>query len=311
MKIALAQIAPVFLDRAATIAKIGDWVASAADAGCSLVCFGEALAPGYPFWLSRLHGASFNNPQLKRWHAAYVQAAVCIEEGHLQPVCAAAKRRNIAVVVGIIERPHDRGGHSLFCSRVFIGTDGQVLSVHRKLMPTYEERLAWGAGDGAGLCVHRVGPFTVGALNCWENWMPLARAALYAQGEDLHVMIWPGSVNLTRDLTRFVALESRSFVASVGAILRESDLPAHLPDRDALCHKGELIYNGGSCIAGPDGSWIVEPQAGGEHLLTATLDIHRVLEERQNFDAAGHYSRPDVLRLGVDRRRHRAADLND
>ncbi len=308
MKVAVAQIAPAFLNRTATlervVAAVREAVREAAREAASLVAFGEALIPAYPLWLSRADGARFDNADQKRLHALYVEQAVCIERDDLRDVCGAAADGQIAVVLGVAERAADRGGHSLFCSRVFIGSCGRVLSVHRKLVPTYEERLAWGYGDGAGLVTHPVGPFTVGALNCWENWMPLARAALYALGEDLHVMLWPGSSGLTRDITRFVAREGRSFVLSASNLLRSADIPADVPLRDALVDRDALLYDGGACIAGPDGEWIVPPVSGREGLLFAELDPRRVLEERQNFDPVGHYCRPEVMRLRVDRRRH-------
>ena len=333
MKAAIAQIAPVFLDRDATIAKAALWAERAAAAGCSLVAFGETLVPAYPVWLARTDAARWDAPDQKRLHSAYVDQGVVIESdtpAHLQPLLDVATRTGITVVIGVAERAADRGGHTLFCSRVVIGPPAangaapdcatgspssacpcaaSVLSVHRKLMPTYEERLAWGMGDGAGLVVHRVGPFTVGALNCWENWMPLARAALSAQGENLHVMLWPGSDGLTRDLTRFAAREGRSYVLSASVLLRDTDVPASVPERSRFVRPGELLYNGGSCIANPDGSWLVEPVVGREELIVADLDPARVREERQNFDPAGHYARPDVLRLTVDRRRHGAAEF--
>ncbi len=304
MRVAAAQIAPVFLDRDATLDRVVAQIDAAADAGAQLVAFGEALVPGYPFWLSRLDAARFEAPEIKHLHALSVEAAVTIADGHLDGVCSAARRREIAVVLGIVERPRDRGA-SLYCSAVSILPSGAIASVHRKLMPTWEERLAWGVGDGAGLVTHQLGPFTVGALNCWENWMPLARAALQAQGEDLHVAIWPGSTGLTRDITRFAAREGRSFVLAAGALLRQADIPADLPCRDRiLAGAPELLYDGGSAIAGPDGEWIVEPISGREGLVVADLDPRRVLEERHNFDPSGHYARPEVLGLTIDRRRH-------
>ena len=275
-----------------------------------MVCFGEALVPGYPVWISRTDGARFDTDDQKQLHALYTEQAVQPEAGHLDEVCAAARDGHIAVVLGTIERAADRGGHSLYCSRVFIDADGTIGSVHRKLMPTHEERLTWAPGDGAGLVVHRVGPFTVGALNCWENWMPLARTALYAAGEDLHVALWPGAKRNTEDITRFIAREARSYVISVSCLIREQDFPADVPHRDRIVPTpGEVICDGGTAVAGPDGAWILEPVTGREALLTVELDHRRVLEERQNFDAAGHYARPDVMRLVVDRTRQRAVEF--
>ena len=306
--IAAAQIAPVWLDRTATVAKVAAWVHKAADAGANLVAFGEALTPGYPFWIEHTDGARFNDAVQKSLHAHYLDQAVQVEVGHLAPVCEAARTRAIEVIVGVIERPSDRGGHSVYASLVHIDATGTVVNVHRKLMPTFEERLSWAPGDGHGLRTHPLGAFTVGALNCWENWMPLARAALYAQGEDLHVAIWPGSVKNTEHITRTMAREGRSYVMSVGGVLTRADIGASVPHAAMLAERlPAVIAEGGSCIAGPDGEWIVPPVAGGERLITATIEHHRVREERQNFDASGHYARPDVLQLVVNRERQVAA----
>lgn len=312
MRIGIAQIAPVFLDRNATIEKVIARIEEAAEQSCELIAFGETLVAGYSAWLGPTGGATFNDPIQKDIHAHYLDQAVSIERGDLKDVRDVARARRMSVILGITERPDDRGGHTIYCSRVFIDSQGEIASVHRKLMPTHDERMAWGIGDGAGLVTHRVGPFTVGALNCWENWLPLARTALYAQGEDLHVMLWPGSRDNTQDLTRFVARESRSYVISASGLLRNSDVPDSFPHREVFVPDSEAtILNGGSALAGPDGEWIIEPVTDMETLLVADLDHAFVRRERQNFDVPGHYARPDVLRLVVDRRRQTLAQFVD
>jgi len=311
LTIALAQIAPVWFDREKTLAKVRERIVEAADKGSDLITFGEALVPGYPFWLEYSNVTAFISSFHKQFHAEYVNQAICIEHGDLKDICEIAREKRVAIYLGVIERPADRG-ESVYASLVYIGKNGEIGSVHRKLMPTYDERLTWAVGDGHGLRVHELGEFTVGGLNCWENWMPLARTSLYAQGEDLHVAIWPGSLRNTKDITRFIALESRSFVASVSSLMRKCDLPAGLPGIDILVENTpEFLANGGSCIVGPDGEWVIEPFCDEETLLVATLEHKRVREERQNFDATGHYSRPDVLKLKVNRKRQTAASFDD
>ena len=312
LTVGVAQIAPVWLQRDATLAKIAARIRDAAAQGCGLVAFGEALVPGYPFWVERTDGARFESPLQKELYRHYVQQSVCIEAGDLDGVRTAARENAIAVYLGVMERAPDRGGHSLYASMVYIESSGAIGSVHRKLVPTYEERLVWAMGDGHGLRTHKLGPFTVGGLNCWENWLPLARAALYAQGEDLHVAIWPGSLRNTEDVTRFIAREGRSFVVSVSGLMRKSDIPDDLPSAAMLRDTAdEVMANGGSCIAAPNGEWLLEPEVDVESLRIVELDHRRVLEERQNMDVAGHYSRPDVTRLHVDRRRQSTADFSD
>ena len=312
LKVGLAQIAPVWFDRKATLNKVIRYVEDAAEQGCSLVAFGEAFVPGYPFWLERTDGARFNSKRQKSIQAEYSQQAVQVDRGDLDGLCEVANNRNIAIYLGTIERPSDRSGHSLYCSMIYIDQQGEIQSVHRKLMPTYEERLSWSPGDGHGLVTHKLGAFTTGGLNCWENWMPLARAALYAQGEDLHVSIWPGNLNNTIDLTPVLAKEGRSYVLSVCGLMRPQDVSNILPEAASLSDSDEAFFaNGGSCIANPDGSWLIEPQVDEEGLFVAELDHSFVRRERQNFDPAGHYSRPDVTQLTIDRRRQSTAIFKD
>ncbi len=312
LKVGLAQIAPIWLDREKTILKIVDYIKKAAAEKCQLVTFGEAILPGYPFWIERTEGAKFNSPIQKEMYALYLDQAVQIEAGDLNLICETAKKNKIAVIVGIMERAKNRGGHSVYASLVYINQLGEIKSVHRKLMPTYDERLCWAPGDGHGLRVHELGAFTVGGLNCWENWMPLSRTALYAQGEDLHVAIWPGSYQNTFDLTKFIAKEGRSFVISVSGIMRKSDITDNIPNASLIReNSNDFLANGGSCISGPDGEWVIEPQHEKEGLFTATIDHKKVREERQNFDPVGHYSRPDVTKLVVNWKRQSLIEFED
>lgn len=312
LRVAAAQIAPVWLNREATLARVVETIEQAAVGGVELLAFGESLVPGYPFWVERTDGARFDDPVQKDLHAHYVDQAVSIDRGHLEAVCEAARRNAMAVIVGIVEQPAERG-ESLYASAVSIGADGRIVAHQRKLMPTHEERLVWAIGDGHGLRTHRVGAFTVGTLNCWENWMPLARASLQAQGENLHVAIWPGSARLTRDITRFMALEGRSFVLSVSGLMRAEDWPDDLPHAGRLKQAmGDMPWApGGSCLAGPDGRWLIEPVEMRSGLFIADLDLHEVRRARRNFDPGGHYARPDVLKLRVDRRRQSGAYFED
>lgn len=311
LKVGLAQIAPLWLQRDATIEEVVRWIDDAASKACDLVIFGEALVPGYPFWVERTGGAEFESALQKSLFAHYVSQGVCLEDGDLDPVCKAAAKHGIAVYVGVMERAANRGGHSLYCSMVYIDKSGKIGSVHRKLMPTHEERLVWAIGDGNGLRTHKLGPFTVGGLNCWENWLPLPRAALYAQGEDLHVAIWPGSARNTEDITRFIARESRSYVVSVSGLMRREDIDESLPHADLLIESADdVMADGGSCVAGPDGEWVLEPVTGSESLSVVEIDHTRVLEERHSLDVVGHYSRPDVVSLRVNRKRQTTVEFD-
>ncbi|WP_297335703.1 carbon-nitrogen hydrolase family protein [Algoriphagus sp.] len=312
LTVALVQIPSVWANKSATLQVAKDRINEAANEGAELVIFGEGFLPGYPWWLSVTAASAWDNQVQKEIFAHYARQAIQIEKGDLDEVQVLAKEKKIAVYLGIIERPSDRGGHSLYCSLVYIDPKGEIKSIHRKLQPTYDERLVWSPGDGNGLQVHPLKAFSVGGLNCWENWMPLARTALYGLGENLHIAVWPGSVRNTELITRMIAQESRSFVISVSSLMRKVDFPTNTPHLDYILENfPEIMGNGGSCIAGPDGKWILEPVAHQEGILMETVDYNRVLEERQNFDPVGHYSRPDVLQLQVNRERQGSVWLSE
>jgi len=308
MRVAAAQTHPAWGDKDAGTKRVVEWIGRAAAEDVELVAFGETFLSGYPFWVSRTDGARFDAADQKEAYAFYLEAAIELEGPELAQIVEAARDLGVFTYLGVTER----GGGTVYCTLVAIDPSRGIVSAHRKLMPTYEERLVWGAGDGHGLRVHDAGPARVGGLNCWENWLPQARHALYAQGEDLHVAVWPGSTGLTRDATRFVALEGRSFVLSAGALLSPDDVSESFPLREAALEGApEIMYDGGSCVAGPDGEWIAEPVSGEERLVIADVDLARVREERQNFDPTGHYARPDVFEVRVHRRRLDASTFDE
>ena len=304
LQVALAQISPVWLNKNKTLDKVKTAMLEAYKEKAQLIVFGEGLLPGYPFWLALTNGAKWDLKINKVLHAHYAQNSINIENGDLDEVCALASQYKMAVYIGIIERASNRGGHSLYCSLVFINDQGVICSVHRKLQPTYDERLTWAPGDGNGLQVHSYKGFTLGGLNCWENWMPLPRAALYGMGENVHCAVWPGSEHNTKDITRFIARESRSYVISVSALMTKNDFPKDTPYFEELLDAApDNLANGGSCVANPDGSWLIEPIVNSEGVFCTEIYLNRIYQERQNFDPSGHYSRPDVTQLHLNRER--------
>lgn len=310
MRIAAAQTAPAWGDSQATKKIVTEWIAKAAEGDVDLLAFGETFMSGYPFWMSRTDGARWNASDQKEAYAFYLDSAVDIDGPEIAEVVEAVRDLGVFTYLGITER--SESGGTVYASYVAIDPEGGILSCHRKLMPTFDERMAWGIGDGNGLRVHQVGDFKVSGLNCWENWVPTIRHAMYSQGTQLHVAAWPGSVGLTRDITRFIALEGRCYVLSAGSLLFPDSVPDEFPVKEAsLDGEHPLLYNGGSAIAGPDGRWIVEPVREEEGLVIADVDVALVRGERQNFDPAGHYFRGDVISVEVDRTRLRPSTFHE
>jgi len=304
MKVGISQISPVWLNKEATITKIISEIKKASKEKCALLVFGEALLPGYPFWVANTNGAHFDDSIQKEMFSIYQSNAIDVDKGDLNEIQKECLKNELSIYLGIIEKTKSCSGFSLYCSLAYINASGEIKSVHRKLVPTYGERLVWSNGDGNGLITHELNEFVVGGLNCWENWMPLSRTALYAQGENLHVAVWPGSDINTNEITRFIARESRSYVISASSILRLDEIPSELPIYELMMQNApKILANGGSCIAKPNGEWLVEPIIDQEKLVIANLSINTVAKERQNFDPVGHYSRPDVLSLTLNSER--------
>jgi len=300
LRVAVAQARSAWLDPAAGAVAAAETIARAAERGAAVVAFPEAYLGGYPLWMGRTGGADFDDDGQKDAYAAYLAAAVLPDGPELAHVAEACAQHGTWAFMGVVERA---GPGTAYCSIAVLSPSGGLVGMHRKLMPTYDERLVWAPGDGAGLRTYEIGGLRVGALLCWENWMPQARYALYADGADVHLGLWPGAVSLTGDITRFIAQEGRVWSIAVGGVIRLEDIPDAFPLAARLRGGEELPFDGGSAVADPQGEWVCAPCAGEERLLLADCDLRSVRRARLTFDPAGHYSRPDVFGCSVDRSR--------
>jgi nitrilase len=294
--VAAVQAAPEFLDRDATIAKVVALAEKAASQGARLVAFPEAFVPGYPDWVWRTRPWDATATAL---YARLLEQAVVADSPACDALAKTARRLGIWLSVGATER--DQAGSTLYNALLHFAPDGTLAGRHRKLIPSGGERLVWGAGDGSGLAAIEAGFGRLGGLICWENYMPLARSALYAQGIDIYLApTWDNSEVWIPTL-RHIAKEGRTYVVGVTACIRATDLPEDLPGRADLYGGAEdWLSRGNSAIIGPGGDIIAGPLTGEEGIVSAEIDTEVARAARQQFDPVGHYSRSDVLRLTVD-----------
>jgi nitrilase len=293
------------LDRTRALA-----LAAAAD-GARLVVFPETWLPGYPAWLDVCRDAAlWDHAPVKAVHARMAANAVAVPGDAAAALGALARDAGAVLVVGVVERVDAGPGRgTLYNAVLTFGADGRLLNHHRKLVPTYTERMVWGPGDADGLRAVDTPAGRVGALVCWEHWMPLARQALHASGEDVHVALWPTAHEQLQLASRAYAFEGRCYVLAAGSLLRASALPPELEPHPArVTGPDQWVMRGGSAIIGPDGRYVVEPVYDEARTLVADLDLTRLPGERMALDVAGHYARPDVLRLDVVRGGRRVAD---
>ena len=295
-RVAAVQATPVFLDRAATLEVVATEVAAAASDGADLVVFPESFVPGYPDWVWRRPPMSDG-----AWYARFCANAVDIDGTDLDPVRAVARDAGVWVALGVTERSRSS---TLYNSVVYVDADGRIAAKHRKLVPTGAERLVWGNGQDDLLTIVDIGGVRVGALICWENYMPLARAAMYRQ--DIDVLLaptWDNSDEWVPTL-RHIAKEGQIFVVGVTACLRGSDVPRDLPDADELYGgDDDWMSRGNTTIVAPGGEILAGPLVGEVGTVCATLDLDRIAAGRRMFDPVGHYARPDVLSFSVNRAR--------
>ena len=297
IRIAAAQVAPVYLDKEKTIKKACKIINEAAENGAKLVVFPEAFISGYPDWvwlIPNSKGAELNDLYVK-----LVENSVSVPDQSIDYLCEAAKENKINVVIGMSERNIESSNASLYNSILFIDERGNILGKHRKLIPTGGERLIWAQGDGKDLKSYKTSAGKVGGLICWENYMPLARTAMYEGGiQILAAPTWDKSENWQLSM-QHIAREGGVFVISVCQALSMDDLPDDLGFKQLYPEGREWINQGNSCVIGPNGKIIVGPLESEEGILYADIDLNAITAAKRMFDAAGHYARPDVFKFEV------------
>jgi predicted amidohydrolase len=309
LKVALIQLAPVFLNLNASLEKALTLMEDAAQQGTNLVVFPESWLPGYPVWLDYAPKAAlWDYPPAKALYRLLSENSLTIPGPELAQLCQKAKKLQTYVVMGA----HERLGNTLYNTMLIISNNGKEFRLHRKLMPTYTERLIWGQGDGSTLQVlaSEYGP--IGGLICWEHWMPLARAAMHARQESIHIAQWPAVKELHQIASRHYAFEGQCFVLASGSYLTRKDilegfrslgsgtqeplgLLESIPGPDDA-----VILAGGSSIIAPDGIYVTDPLFQKAGIVYAILDLDFISEGHLVMDTNGHYARPDVFHLEVN-----------
>ena len=295
--VAIVQ-AEVAADLASGLRRTADLTAQAATSGATLVVFPETWLPGYPAWLDVCRDvALWDHAPVKQVFARMASESVVVDGDSGRALGDIARANGVTLVVGVTERVAAGVGRgTLYNSLLIYGSSGELLNHHRKLVPTYTERMVWGPGDAAGLRAVDTPAGRVGGLICWEHWMPLARQALHDSGEDIHVAAWPTAHEMLQVASRHYAFEGRCFVLAAGSLLRAKDLPPELePHPQRVTSGDQLVMRGGSAIIGPDGHYIAGPVYDEPTILTAELSLDRVREESMSLDVAGHYGRRDCF----------------
>jgi nitrilase len=300
IRVAVVQAAPVLFDREATTEKTVRLFAEATGQGAQLVLFPEAFIPCYPRGLSFGTVVGAHDPEGRLTWERYWTSSVDVPGPVTTALGAAAKEAGAYLAIGVIEREGRFGRGTLYCSLLTFGPDGRLLGVHRKLKPTGSERLIWGEGDGSSLLVLDTGLGKVGGLICWENYMPLARAALYAKGVEIYLAPTADARETWQATLRHIACEGRCFVLGCNQYVTRDMYPDDLPGVADLENQPEVMCRGGSAVISPLGQVLAGPLYGAEGILYADLDMGEVIRSRFDFDPVGHYARSDVLRLWVN-----------
>ena len=302
VRVAVVQAAPALFDQAATLERVRGLAAEAAGRGAQLVLFPEAFVGGYPWGLAFGTAVGGRTPEGRRTWERYHEGAVEVPGPAAERLGQAAREAGVHLAVGVVERDRDFSHGTLFCTLLYFGPDGSLLGKHRKLKPTAAERFIWGEGDGSTLTVLDTPLGRVGGLICWENYMPLARMALYGKGVEIYLAPTADHRERWQATLRHIALEGRCFVLGANQVVRREMYPEDLEVRSELEAWPEQLCRGGSAIYAPLGECLAGPLWDEEGILVADLDLGEVARGKFDFDVVGHYARPDVFHLEVDER---------
>ena len=300
VKVAVVQAAPVLFDREASVQKACRLTAEAAGEGAKLVLFPEAFIPAYPRGLSFGSVVGSRSPAGRRTWGRYWDNAVDVPGPLTEILGAAARKGNVYLAMGVIERDSQPSRGTLYCTLLYFGPDGRLLGKHRKLKPTGSERIIWGEGDGSTLTVIETELGRVGGLICWENYMPLARMVMYGKGVELYLAPTADARDTWQATLRHIACEGRCFVLGCNQFVTKDLYPADLEGRDELNGYPDVVCRGGSTVISPLGKVLTGPLYGEEGILFADVDLGEIARAKLDFDAVGHYARPDVFKLIVN-----------
>jgi nitrilase len=300
--VAAVQAASIPFDREATVAKAVSLIQDAAATGAKLILFPEAFISGYPSGLSFGTVVGKRSDLGRRLWGRYWESAVEVPSRATEKLAAAAREASVYLVIGVIERDTQSSRGTLYCTILYFGPDGRLLGKHRKLKPTAAERFIWGEGDGSTLPVFDTGVGKIGGLICWENYMPLARMAMYGKGVEIYLAPTADARDTWQATLRHIACEGRCFVLGCNQFVTKAMYPAVLRDLPEMAGAPEVMSRGGSAIISPLGEVLAGPLFDEEGILYAALDRREIVRAKLDFDVTGHYARPDVFQLTVNER---------
>lgn len=307
IKVGIIQAGAVYLDIQKSMDKALGLMEAAVEQGAELLVCGETWFSGYPAWLDHCpETALWDHEPTKEVFAKMYQNSVMVPGKETKILCDFARTYNVVIVTGVNEIvPAGPGNGTIYNTLLTINANGEIVNHHRKLMPTYTEKMLYGTGDGHGLKAAETHLGRIGGLICWEHWMPLTRQALHNSGEHFHIAVWPWIHDMNQIANRHYAFEGRCFVIAVGQIMRAKDFPKELKLPKHLENKpDELILKGGSCIIAPNGRYVLEPQFDKEGVIVREIThLERIYKERMTLDTSGHYHRPDIFNFNINTER--------